>query len=372
VVWHTQGPGKLIEMLLYAAKIMRSTKMGNPTLVLITDRNDLDDQLYAEVFAPARILPESPKQAGSRAEMRTLLDRSSGGIMFTTIQKFAPDAKGGPHPLLTDRRNVVVIPDEARRSQYDFLDGYARHLHDALPSSTSPALRRGRGRIGGLRVGSPTVPSHTLSESDSKALLAGYGVPVVPERLVTEGGEARRAGEELGYPVVAKLCGDAIAHKTERGLVRLSLRDGDALGDAVDDLLGRATPEDGDVAVLVAPMVSGARELIAGMQRDPQFGPTVLVGIGGVVAEALADVAIRLAPLERVDAAEMLDDLAARKLLDAFRGEPPVDRDAMAEVLLGLARLAADRPDVRSVDLNPLIIADGRPIAVDALVEVEG
>jgi acetyl-CoA synthetase (ADP-forming) len=124
--------------------------------------------------------------------------------------------------------------------------------------------------------------------------------------------------------------------------------------------------------VLVAPMVSGARELIAGMQRDPQFGPTVLVGIGGVVAEALADVAIRLAPLERVDAAEMLDDLAARKLLDAFRGEPPVDRDAMAEVLLGLARLAADRPDVRSVDLNPLIIADGRPIAVDALVEVEG
>jgi acetyl-CoA synthetase (ADP-forming) len=108
------------------------------------------------------------------------------------------------------------------------------------------------------------------------------------------------------------------------------------------------------------------------MQRDPQFGPTVLVGIGGVVAEALADVAIRLAPLERVDAAEMLDDLAARKLLDAFRGEPPVDRDARAEVLLGLARLAADRPDVRSVDLNPLIIADGRPIAVDALVEVEG
>lgn len=136
VVWHTQGSGKSIEMLLYAAKVMRSAEMGNPTLVLITDRNDLDDQLFAEVFAPARILPETPRQAGSRAEMRTLLDRSSGGIIFTTIQKFAPDEKGDLHPLLTDRRNVVVIADEAHRSQYDFLDGYARHLRDALPNAT--------------------------------------------------------------------------------------------------------------------------------------------------------------------------------------------------------------------------------------------
>jgi type I restriction enzyme R subunit len=136
VVWHTQGSGKSIEMLLYAAKVMRSAEMGNPTLVLITDRNDLDDQLFAEVFAPARILPETSKQAGSRAEMRSLLDRASGGIIFTTIQKFAPDEKGDPHPLLTDRRNVVVIADEAHRSQYDFLDGYARHLHDALPNAT--------------------------------------------------------------------------------------------------------------------------------------------------------------------------------------------------------------------------------------------
>jgi type I restriction enzyme R subunit len=136
VVWHTQGSGKSIEMLLYAAKIMRSKEMGNPTLVLITDRNDLDDQLFAEVFAPARILPETPRQAGSRAEMRSLLDRASGGIVFTTIQKFAPDEKGDPHPTLTDRRNVVVIADEAHRSQYDFIDGYARYLRDALPNAT--------------------------------------------------------------------------------------------------------------------------------------------------------------------------------------------------------------------------------------------
>jgi type I restriction enzyme R subunit len=136
VVWHTQGSGKSFEMLCYAAKAMRSTELANPTIVLITDRNDLDDQLYGEVFAPARILPEAPKQATSRSEMRRLLDRGSGGIVFTTLQKFAPDEKGDAHPVLTDRRNVIVIADEAHRSQYDFLDGYARHLRDALPNAT--------------------------------------------------------------------------------------------------------------------------------------------------------------------------------------------------------------------------------------------
>jgi len=136
VVWHTQGSGKSFEMLCYAAKAMRSAELANPTLVLITDRNDLDDQLYGEVFAPARILPEEPKQAGSRAEMRKLLDRVSGGIVFTTLQKFAPDERGDIHPVLTERRNVIVIADEAHRSQYDFLDGYARHLRDALPNAT--------------------------------------------------------------------------------------------------------------------------------------------------------------------------------------------------------------------------------------------
>jgi type I restriction enzyme R subunit len=136
VVWHTQGSGKSIEMLLYAAKIARSPEMGNPTLVFITDRNDLDDQLYTEVFAPARILPEQPVQATSRAELRRLLDRASGGIVFTTIQKFMPDEKGEVHPVLSPRRNIVVVADEAHRSQYDFLDGFARHLRDALPNAT--------------------------------------------------------------------------------------------------------------------------------------------------------------------------------------------------------------------------------------------
>ena len=136
VCFHTQGSGKSISALLFTAKAMRNEELANPTIVLLTDRNDLDDQLFGEVFAPARILPEAPQRAESRVEMRRLLERVSGGIIFTTIQKFAPDEKGDVHPLLTDRRNVIVIADEAHRSQYDFLDGYARHLRDALPNAT--------------------------------------------------------------------------------------------------------------------------------------------------------------------------------------------------------------------------------------------
>jgi type I restriction enzyme R subunit len=136
VVWHTQGSGKSIEMVLYAAKMMRTVAMGNPTLVFITDRNDLDDQLFGEVFAPARILPETPKRADNRTEMRQMLNRTSGGIIFTTIQKFTPETKGDTHPILTDRRNVIVVADEAHRSQYGFREGYAKHLRQALPNAT--------------------------------------------------------------------------------------------------------------------------------------------------------------------------------------------------------------------------------------------
>ena len=210
-----------------------------------------------------------------------------------------------------------------------------------------------------------------MSEADSKALLAGFGVPVATERQVSSADDAVAAADALGYPVVAKLGGDAIAHKTERGLVRLNLGDADAVRAAAAELLAAAGPEDGDVHVLVAPMVKGNRELIAGLHRDPQFGMTVMLGIGGVLAEAISDVVFRLVPLTPVDAEEMCDDLQTQKLLDAFRGEPAVDRAKVAEVLLGLSAAAEARPDIVSADLNPLIIVDGVPIAVDALVEVE-
>ncbi len=216
-----------------------------------------------------------------------------------------------------------------------------------------------------------TASSHTLSESDSKALLRHYGVPMADEREVHDAVSAADAAAAVGFPVVVKLCGDAIAHKTERGLVKLRLGDSAAVMAASAELLGKATADDGEVSLLVAPMVSGNRELIAGVVRDPQFGANVMLGVGGVLAEAVADVQFRPVPISEVDAYEMINGLATQKLLGAFRGEAAVDAAALAAVLMGLSALAEARPDVVSVDVNPLIVrADGQPVAVDALVEL--
>jgi len=136
VIWHTQGSGKSLSMVFYAGKIIRHPAMQNPTVVLITDRNDLDNQLSATFAACKDVLRQVPVQADSRADLRALLQVASGGVIFTTIQKFMPDMRGDTHPLLSNRRNIVVIADEAHRSQYDFIDGFARHLHDALPNAS--------------------------------------------------------------------------------------------------------------------------------------------------------------------------------------------------------------------------------------------
>lgn len=212
--------------------------------------------------------------------------------------------------------------------------------------------------------------TRTLSEAASKVLLAEHGVPVLTELLVASAAAAVVAAEEVGYPVVVKLCGAAIAHKTERGLVRLRLGDAAAVATAADDLLSAARPEDGDVALLVAPMVAGNRELIAGVVDDAMFGPAVMLGVGGVLAEAVADVAFRLVPVSRADAAELLDDLATQALLGPLRGEPAVDREAVIDVLVALSDVAIAHPGLVSVDVNPLLVVDGRPVAVDALVEL--
>ena len=133
VVWHTQGSGKSLTMAFYAGAVIREPAMENPTIVVLTDRNDLDDQLLGTFSRCQDLLRQPPVQAESRADLRNKLSVQSGGVVFTTIQKFFPEEKGDTHPTLSDRRNVVVIADEAHRSQYDFIDGYARHMRDALP-----------------------------------------------------------------------------------------------------------------------------------------------------------------------------------------------------------------------------------------------
>ncbi len=136
VVWHTQGSGKSLTMAFYAGTIVREAAMENPTVVVLTDRNDLDDQLFGTFSRCQDLLRQPPTQAESRADLRRKLSVNAGGVVFTTIQKFFPEDKGDTHPALSDRRNIVVIADEAHRSQYDFVDGYARHMRDALPNAS--------------------------------------------------------------------------------------------------------------------------------------------------------------------------------------------------------------------------------------------
>lgn len=214
--------------------------------------------------------------------------------------------------------------------------------------------------------------SHTLSEYESKQLLADAGIPIPEEHLVSSADEAARAAEELGYPVALKLCGRGIAHKTERNLVRLDVGDAEDVRRQTADLLALRRPEESEAAVLVQAMVSGRRELIAGMLRDPQFGPCVMLGLGGIFAELVADVAFAVAPLEERDAEDLIQALRHRKILDAFRGEPEADLEKLQRILEALGRIGEARPDVLSIDVNPLILSGSQPVVVDALVELEG
>jgi type I restriction enzyme R subunit len=136
VVWHTQGSGKSLSMAFYAGKIIAQPRMENPTLVVLTDRNDLDEQLFGTFCGCEQLLRQAPEQAASREDLRKRLQRAAGGVVFTTIQKFMPAQTGEAYPTLSERRNIVVIADEAHRSQYDFIDGFARHMRDALPNAS--------------------------------------------------------------------------------------------------------------------------------------------------------------------------------------------------------------------------------------------
>lgn len=214
--------------------------------------------------------------------------------------------------------------------------------------------------------------TNTLSEAESKRLLSKYEFPFAPEREVTSSDEAVKAARELGYPVVAKLCGEGISHKSERGLVLVGMKDDDEVARATKELLAAAGPDDGEVSVLLAPVIPGSRELIVGLHRDGQLGMVVMLGIGGIFAEVLGDVTFRVAPITTVDAQDMIDELASRAMLDSFRGQAPVDMDALVKLLCDTSRLGLSESDLQSAECNPVMITpSGSLVGVDALVVKE-
>ena len=207
----------------------------------------------------------------------------------------------------------------------------------------------------------------TLSEFDSKRVLAAYGLPISREILVSSQSEAKAAAKKVKYPLVLKACSADEAHKTEKGLIAVNLASQSALVDAFKLLKKRAGKSyTGDY--LVQEMVSGSREVMIGMHRDPSFGPAVMLGLGGIFTEILQDVTFRIAPLRKKDARDMLRSIRGTKILDEVRGMPAVDRDILCHALMAVGQIALDHPNIEEIDINPLIIRGTRPIAVDALI----
>ena len=206
-----------------------------------------------------------------------------------------------------------------------------------------------------------------LSEYESKKLLSLYGIPVTREQLSRSAGEAVSAAAEIGFPVVLKASSPELMHKSEHGSIELNLRSEGDVREAYGRIVGSVELElDG---VLVQEMVPGQRELVIGLTRDPQFGPCVMLGIGGIMTEVFQDTVFRMAPFDMTEANDMTEELRFKKILGAFRGQKPVDMDTLCRALIAVGQIGLELEAVSVVDINHLIIMpEGRVKAVDALV----
>jgi len=208
-----------------------------------------------------------------------------------------------------------------------------------------------------------------LSEYESKQVLACYGLPVTAEKLANTPEELIQAAATIGYPLVIKACAADIAHKTEKGLIRVDIRNEEEAIAAFEEIV--AAMDGAEKTVLVQQMIKGQRELVIGLTRDPQFGPCVMFGLGGIFTEILKDSAFRVAPLEQHDALDMMQEIKSHKILDAVRGLEAVDRQLLADMLIKVGQIGIENEKIKEIDINPVIIAGGRPVAVDALVILE-
>ena len=209
----------------------------------------------------------------------------------------------------------------------------------------------------------------SLNEAESKALLSHYGVPIVEEKVVANEEAAIAQARIMGFPVVLKGLGAKLTHKTDRGLVKLNLSSIEDIRGAYQEIQASAGAD--LEGCLMQPLVKGRREFVAGLFRDSQFGLMVMFGLGGVFTEVINDVVFRIAPLNEMEARRMMEELSSRKLLDNFRGEPAVNKEALIRVLIGLSRLGMEHPDIMEVDINPLLVTpEGEVTAVDALVVI--
>jgi acetyl-CoA synthetase (ADP-forming) len=208
----------------------------------------------------------------------------------------------------------------------------------------------------------------TLSEYESKQVLAAYNLPVTREELVSSPEDLLKAAGQIGYPLVIKGCSAEIAHKTEKGLIRGDVRNDKEASTAFREISTAMNGASGE-AVLVQQMVKGQRELVMGLTRDAQFGPCVMFGLGGIFTEILKDTAFRVAPLGKQ--LDMMGEIKACKILEEIRGMAAADKDMLAEMLITIGKIGIENDIIKEIDINPVIISGGKPVAVDALVVLQ-
>ena len=205
-----------------------------------------------------------------------------------------------------------------------------------------------------------------LSEYESKELLRAYAIPVTREKEVHDEKGFKGALAEIGFPLVIKASGPGLSHKTERGLVHVDIRNRSEAMAAFKAIV-KETGADG-ASVLVQEMVRGKREFMAGLIRDKQFGPCVTFGLGGIFTEIFRDIAFRVAPVDKPDVLDMINELKAAKLLEANRGMPAADLDQIVHLVVQVGKIGLEQSNIKEIDINPIILSGSRPVAVDALV----
>ncbi|HID85810.1 MAG TPA: CoA-binding protein, partial [Anaerolineae bacterium] len=214
-----------------------------------------------------------------------------------------------------------------------------------------------------------------LGEAEARAVIQAYGLSVPRSELARTADEAVALAEEIGYPVALKIASPDILHKTDIGGVRLNLGNAEAVRDAFDLMTYRASrymPEAEVWGALVQEMVPPGREVIVGMSSDPQFGPLLMFGMGGIYVEVLRDVSFRLAPVSRREARAMIEEVRSYPLLRGVRGERPSDLEAITETILRVSQLVTDFPEIVEMDINPLMVHEKGAVAIDVRMALAG
>lgn len=208
-----------------------------------------------------------------------------------------------------------------------------------------------------------------LTEYEAKKVLAEYGIPTSKEILVDSETAFMEAVRNIGFPMVIKGCDPKFVHKSEKDLIRTDIRYEREAVAAFHDIQARMTGVSG--GILVQEMIMGKRELVAGLIRDSQFGPSVMFGIGGIFTEIFNDVVFRIAPIDKSDALGMIEEIRGKRILEAIRGLDPVDRDQISDILLTIGRIGMENEMIQEIDINPIIISKGRGVAVDATIVIK-